>query len=299
MEPTGGRSRPSDMTIMRAVRPAVAVAVLLGLAACAEQGGAATPAPATTSVVPAAAEGLVLRVEYTGGFITPSVLVSRLPIVSVYADGQVITEGPVPAIYPGPALPNVQVQTIEAGEVQDLVDQAMAAGVADTFDLGMPPIADAASTRFTVVTASDTFVREAYALFETPVEGSGLTAEQEAARAKLSELLTSLTDSGLGADSQGYEAEAVAAVASPWIDPEDGLEQPEVAWPGPALPGEPTGGLPDVSCVTATGDQAQDLLEAAASANGSTPWVTPDGSRWSVVLRPLLPDESGCADLTE
>ena len=131
------------------------------------------------------------------------------------------------------------------------------------------------------------------------MEGSGLTAEQEAAREKLSELLTSLTDGALGADSHGYEADAVAAVASPWVDPEDGLEQPEVPWPGPALPGEPTGGPPDVSCVTATGDQAQALLDAAVSANGATPWVTPDGTRWSIVLRPLLPDESGCADLTD
>jgi hypothetical protein len=286
------------MTIMRAVRPAAVVAVLLGLAACAEQGGTATPTPTSASVVPAAAEGLVLRAEYTGGFVMPSALVSRLPIVSVYADGQVITEGPVPAIYPGPALPNLQVQTIEAGEVQDLVDRAMAAGVAETTDLGMPPIADASSTRFTVVTASGTFVREAYALFETPLEGSGLTAEQMEARANLSELLTALTGDA-GAESRGYEADAVAAIASPWVDPEDGLQQPEVAWPGPALPGEPTGGPPDVSCVTATGDQARALLDAATSANSATPWVTPDGTRWSVVLRPLLPDETGCADLTD
>ena len=285
------------MTTTGVLRPAAMIAVLLGLAGCGQGSGNATPAPAT-SASPAAAEGLVLRAEYTGGFISPSVLVSRLPIVSVYADGRVLSEGPVAAIYPGPALPNVQVTTIDQGEVQDLVDQAMAAGVADTSDLGMPPVADAPSTRFTVVTASDTYVREAYALFETPPEGGGLTAEQLAARAKLGDLLTALTDAA-AADSEPYEADAVAAIASPWVDPQDGLQQPEVAWPGPALPGEPTGGPPDVSCVTATRDQAQALLDAAASANSATPWVTPDGMRWTVVLRPLLPDESGCADLTD
>jgi hypothetical protein len=285
------------MTTTGVLRPAAMIAVLLGLAGCGQGSGNATPAPAT-SASPAAAEGLVLRAEYTGGFISPSVLVSRLPIVSVYADGRVLSEGPVAAIYPGPALPNVQVTTIDQGEVQDLVDQAMAAGVADTSDLGMPPVADAPSTRFTVVTASDTYVREAYALFETPPEGGGLTAEQLAARAKLGDLLTTLTDTA-SAESEPFEADALAAVASPWVDPQDGLQQPEVAWPGPALPGEPTGGPPDVSCVTATRDQAQALLDAAASANSATPWVTPDGMRWTVVLRPLLPDESGCADLTD
>jgi hypothetical protein len=96
------------MTIRGVLRPAAAVAVLLGVAGCAERDGTAASTSTTPTVVPAAAVGLVLRAEYTGGFISPSVLVGRLPIVSVYADGRVITEGPVEAIFPGPALPNVQ-----------------------------------------------------------------------------------------------------------------------------------------------------------------------------------------------
>jgi hypothetical protein len=40
------------------------------------------------------------------------------------------------------------------------------------------------------------------------------------------------------------------------------------------------------------------VLDAAARATASTPWVTADGTRWSVTFRPLLPDETGCADLT-
>jgi hypothetical protein len=287
------------MTISGALRPAVAFAVLLGLTACG-QGGGTGAAAATTSVVPAAAEGLVLRVEYSGGFIAPSALAGRLPLVSVYADGRVVSEGPVAAIHPGPALPDLQVQRIQAGAVQDLVNQAMAAGVAETSDLGTPRVADATSTRFTVVTASATYVREAYALWESPGEGSGLTAEQEAARAKLSDLLSALTGGAVaGAESHAYAPAAVAALASPWIDRGDGLDQPEAAWPGPALPGEPMGGPMALGCVTATGDQAQSLLEAARSANAATPWVTADGTRWSVTFRPLLPDETGCADLVD
>jgi hypothetical protein len=284
------------MTIMRAARPVVAAALLLGLAACAERGGTAAPgAPATPSSQAAATEGLVLRVEYTGGFVAPSMLAARLPVLSVYGDGRVISEGPIPAIYPGPALPNLQVREIGPGEVQDLVDRALAAGVAESSDLGIPPVADAPSTRFTVVTTAETYVREVYALSETPA-GSGLTGEQEAAREKLTDLLTSLTDQGAGTGP--YEPEAVSAVVSPWVDPGDGIPQPEQPWPGPALPGEPTGGPPDVTCVTAPGDQARALVDAARSANAATPWTTADGKRWSVTFRPLLPDETGCADLT-
>ncbi|WP_324274041.1 hypothetical protein [Blastococcus brunescens] len=244
----------------------------------------------------------MLRVEHTGGFVTPSMLAARLPLVSAYADGRVITEGPVPAIYPGPALPNVQVTQVDPAAVQDLVDRALEAGVDETGDLGSPPLADAPSTRFTLVTSSDTYVREVYALgMSSGLPGSpdpadtGITEDQSAARAELSEFLASVTDPGR--PSEPYEPAAVAAVASPWVDPGDDLPQPELPWPGPALPGEPVGGLGDVSCVTATGEEAQALLEAAREGNAATPWVTDDGSRWSVTFRPLLPDETGCADL--
>jgi hypothetical protein len=200
------------------------------------------------------------------------------------------------AIHPPPALPNLQVGTIGHDEVQDLVDRALAAGVAETADLGSPPVADVPTTRFTVVTTEETYVRDVYALWEAPEDG-GLTPEQRDARKRLTDLLTALTDRS--AATEPYVAETVAAVVSPWIDPGDGLTPAELSWPGPALPGEPTGGPPDVTCVTATGDQARALLDAARSANAATPWVTGDGTRWSVLFRPLLPDETGCADLTD
>jgi hypothetical protein len=285
------------MTIRGVLRPALAAAIVLGLAACGEGGVTGAALPATASSEPAATDGLVLRAEFVGGLVTPAAMAGRLPLVSVYADGRVLTEGPVAAIYPGPALPNVQEQHIDRAAVQALVDRALAAGVAETSDLGTPPVADAPSTRFTLVTAAHTYVREVTALWETPPEGSGLTADQQAARKELSEFLAVLQGPPEGAASTPYAPTAIAAVATPWSDPQDGLAQPDVAWPGPALPGEPTGGLPDVTCVTATGDQVPALLAAAGSATATTPWVTPDGSRWSVMLRPLLPDESSCADL--
>jgi hypothetical protein len=283
------------MTITRAARPAVAAVLLLGLAACAAQ-TAGPGTPALPSSRAAATEGLVLRVEQIGGFVLPSTLAARLPVVSVYADGRVISEGPVVAIHPPPALPNLQMGTIGHDEVQDLVDRALAAGVAETADLGSPPVADVPTTRFTVVTTEETYVRDVYALWETP-EGGGLTPEQRDARKRLTDLLTALTDQSTR--TQPYEPGSVSAVVSPWIDPGDGLTPAELSWPGPALPGEPTGGPPDVTCVTATGDQARALLYAARSANAATPWVTGDGTRWSVLFRPLLPDETGCADLTD
>jgi hypothetical protein len=296
------------MTIMNALRPAVVVAVLLGLAACAEPGGTpGSPDASATAALPEGSGGtLVLQADRTGGFVLPGANAGRLPIASVYADGRVLVEGPVAAIYPGFAWPNVQVIDIGRDRVQELADHALAAGVAETDDLGMPPVADVPSTRFTLVTATGTHVREVYGLTETVgMPDSGLTEEQEAARRELNDLLEELA--GLAVQEAGDQAPdpwtptGVAAIARPWTAPEEDIAQglaPEpVPWPGPVLPGRPVGSFPDVTCVTAVGDQATAVIDAAQDANLLTPWLSPDGSRWSLVFRPLLPHEVGCEDL--
>jgi hypothetical protein len=161
-------------------------------------------------------------------------------------------------------------------------------------------VADVPSTRFTVVTADGTAVSEVYALGAGVVrdgDAPGLTPEQVAAREELQALLDELTALGRAA-TESYVPEAVAAIAAEWLEPDDGLPpQPAVAWPGPALPGEPLGRRSGASCVVADGSEATAVLAAAGSANAATPWTAADGRRWSVVLRPLLPHEDGCADL--
>jgi hypothetical protein len=297
------------VTTLRAVRTAAAAALLVLLAACAGTGaangpdtGSAGPGAEDAEVPGLGPDDLVLRVEQTGGLLTPAMMATRPPIISVYGDGRVITDGPVDLSYPPAALPNLLVRDIAVAGAQALVDRARAAGVGGPpMDYGQPPTADALVTRFTVLTD----VVEVYALSETPDDAPELTAAQARARAKLRGLLSALTDlqatlagSGAAAGRPGeerpYRATAVAAVASPWWADESVPEPPEVTWPGPALPGTTTG--PDISCVTATGAQAAAVLSAAGKATTITPWRS-GGERWRVALRPLLPDETGCADL--
>ena len=288
-----------------AVLPAAVLGLVLVLSGCAQRSDAGgAPPPASPGLdLPDDGDALVLQVAYTGGFLTPEMLAGRLPVLSVYADGRVLSEGPVIAIYPGPAWPNVQVQQADRATVQRLVQHALTAGVADTTDLGTPAIADAPSTRFTVTTAAGTTVREVYALSEGAGTSSGLTDEQQAARAELADLLTELTDlpQELGPAEQApaaYEPTAVAALARPWSAPADDLSlgtRPDLPWPGPALPGETVG--PELGCTVATGDQATAVVAAARGADQLTPWTTGDGARWSISFRPLLPHESGCGDL--
>ncbi|RZU32848.1 hypothetical protein [Blastococcus saxobsidens] len=282
----------------RSARTAAAVALVLLLGACAASAGdgSAEPAPPADTTV-------VLQVTEVGGYTTPALLTGRLPTVTVYADGRLITDGPVAAIWPAPALPNLQVHLLDDGGVRDLVDRALAAGVAETGDLGQPPVTDVTATRFAVRTGGTTVTREAYALgmdLGPARDGeAGLTEDQTAARERLLAFLDELRDpaAALGAERvtgpEPYRPEAVAALVSPYVEVEPA--QPEQRWPGPTLPGEPI--APDLTCVTATGAAARTLLDAAASASMATPWTAEDGSRWSVLLRPLLPHESGCADL--
>jgi len=283
---------------MRAAVPA-AVGVVLLLSACADPGGAAAT-PGTTAppavTLPDDPAAVVLQVEYTGGFVTPETTASRLPLVSITADGRVFSQSPVAAIHPGPAWPDVQVQQVDPETVPRLVADALDAGVTDTTDLGTPPIADAPSTRFTVATAAGTTVREVYAL--GAAGDPALTPEQQAGRARLADLVTELTDLSAAAAPTGpYEPSTVAALARPWTAEPDPVlgERAAVPWPGPALPGEPVGA--DLTCVVATGDQATVVAAAARGADQLTPWQTADGARWAVTFRPLLPAETGCADL--
>jgi hypothetical protein len=282
--------------VSRVPRPA-AVALLLLLGGCAGQGGdIGTPAPATDGP-----GRLVLQVEHVGGLVTPETTAARLPLVSVYSDGRVLAQGPQIAIYPSPALPNVQVWQLDGDGVDAVVDRAIAAGVTGSGDLGSPPIADAPATRFTLVTEEGTAVREVQALFELP-DGSGLTAQQQTTRGELMDLVDALTspegplDAG---EAAPYRPDALAAVVVPYAaEPEPDLVQPEVAWPGPALPGKALEERLGLSCVVARGAEARAVLDAAAGANALTPWLAADGSRWTLTLRPLLPHESGCADLS-
>ncbi len=279
---------------------AVWLAVLAAVSAC------APPAPGGDGSPPATygPNEVVVRVEYLGGFVPVQSLVTRLPLLTVYGDGRVISEGPQVAIYPGPALPNVLVQKISSISVDSLVTRALSHGVGRGIDLGQPLVADAPSTKFTVLTKDGPKLTEVYAL-GIGDDGSGLTAEQKSARRALRELLDDLSDlpRTLGVDAVGeqrpYEPTAVAAISREWTDPgsPDIPAPPERAWPGPALPGNAVDNHPGLGCVTVTGAEVAPVLAAASSANVLTPWMS-DGRRWHVDFRPLLPEETSCADLS-
>jgi hypothetical protein len=273
----------------------VASTLLLAGAACAQPDAAGTPPPVDPG--PYDADTVAIRVDYTGGYVHVAYISSRLPVVSVYGDGRVITEGPVPAIHPGPALPNVQQRRISPDDVGRLVRSALDAGVGTAVDYGRPSVTDVPDTRFTVRTSERVERTEVYGLEVTEAPSTAvLTDAQRAARLKLTALLDTLRDLPMAAGpEEPYPVTALAAIAIPYMNPVP-ADQPALAWDGPALPGAEIGPEPHVGCVSVAGDAAKSVLASAATANDATPW-TWGGKTWSLRFRPLLPDESGCADL--
>ena len=291
------------MTRLRGTLIAAAAVPLFLVTACAQPaadaGAPGAPGPReSSSGYPQAGSELVIRADSSGGFVSPDRTVGTLPQVSVYADGRVITEGPVPAIYPGPALPNVQVQQLSPDQVRQLVRQGLEAGVRSGTDFGRPNVADAPTTRVTVRSAEGTQTVAVEALNEAQADDPMLTDQQESARNKLAAYVAKLT--GLsGADGMpaavAYQPETMAALARPWVAPgSDDPKSPDVAWPGPRLPGTYLNEAFKIGCVEVTGADLDKVLTAARKANALTPW-TQGSAKYLITFRPLLPDEEGCA----
>lgn len=288
------------MTRLRGTLAVTAAVAFFLLSACA-RGTAADDSPAAgdaAAAAPAAPDDApVIRVRSEGGFVPADRLVGRIPRVSVYADGRLIIEGPQIAIYPGPALPNLQVVQLGQAKVDQLVEQAVAAGVGSGADLGRPGVADVPTTVIEVRTGKGVKTVSVEALNEAMPDDPQLSQPQRQARAKLAAYVEQLTDLSQAA-SQPYRPATLAVLTMPYVKPTDDLPEPPaaVAWPGPALPGEPMAEGLEMGCVSVTGAELDKVLAAADKANQNTPW-TSGNTQYSLTFRPLLPDETGCADL--
>ncbi|MFC5003487.1 hypothetical protein ACFPIJ_37415 [Dactylosporangium cerinum] len=287
------------MTRLRALA-ATLVLLVAGCAGSAPVGGVGTPG-AAVNYPP---DQLVLRIDVSGGMVPVAMTVTEVPTLSIYGDGRVVTNGPMIEIFPGPALPNVQVQEIlAASNVTKLAQMALDAGVGRETDFGMPNVADAPTTHIMVRTVAGEQASDIPAL---GIGEDSLSAPHRAARLRMQRLVEALTDlqatlgKGTVSESRPFPAKGVAAVAAPWAEMggDQGVPpQAPVAWPGPALPGAAVADRPGVHCVSATGEEGTRILAAAGKANSRTPWSSA-GSSWQVTFRPFLPGESSCDDLT-
>lgn len=285
----------------RALLPALSLAALI--AACNLVG----PPAAGTVPHPAGSE-VVVRIAWTGGFVPYEFMFTALPRFTLLGDGRVLVEGPQIAIYPGPALPNVQVRRLTAEGIQSVLFRLAETGLFDenhSYTAATQFIADANTTVFTVRADNREVVVDIYALglLGDPATAPGIPSEELEAYETLTALESDLMnlDAWIPADDwadagwQSYEPEALRLLVTN-IDAQppnaEGLDSEPVAWPGTTDPeqfGTPDN-IADFRCGVVSGGEAQAWLAALSQANTLTRWSHED-HLYSVMPRPMLPDE--------
>jgi hypothetical protein len=250
---------------------------------------------------PTGANDLVLRVDTGGGFVAPSWALRQIPQFSLFGDGRLITEGPQIEIYPGPALPNLVVQTISENGVQAILEAARAAGLmGQDAHYAYPCITDAPTTTFVLFANGEKHVVSAYALGtdQGSCEASDAEARSKLAafQAKLSDLSRWLPQGSVGTESS-FEPSEIRVYVQPYSGPTDpGLRQSPIDWPlsGPLVSfGRSESTFAPMRCGVVGGTDLNLLLPKAKRANELTPWRS-GGKEYLLIFRPLLPDEHTC-----
>lgn len=263
---------------------------------------------------PTGADQVVLRVASEGGLMPPQYLVMLMPWFVLYGDGLVLTQGPVIAIYPPPALPNLRQMRLSEAGIQAVLAEAQHAGLLkeDLF-LRTDMVMDAPTTTFTTTAGGKTTVVSAYALMPEPPAGtSGAVAEQYrklgAFQSQIQTLADWLPDGAIAEPDADYQISRIQVVSIPVGSLQVPLDENQAAmdWPlatGLADLGEPVANTPaqyagmpefaDARCAVIEGDDAATLVAALSQANSQTPW-TSGGAQFALFPRPLLPGEAGC-----
>jgi hypothetical protein len=270
-------------------------------AACTSAGASGSPGatPVPHYNVATGSDQLVLRITSGGGLVPMNVLLTQTPWFALYGDGRIVVRGPATESYQGPLLPNLRQIQVTPAEIQKVLAAADQAGLlGPDASFNATDIFDASSTSFTTIVDGKTHSIGAYAL---GYEGATVDAAVAEARKRLSGFSDKAGDLAifLGrevSDAGAYDATSMRIFTSPTdlSDPASVTRQ-VVAWPlsvDPGTAGEATK-LPKTRCLVGTGSDLEAFLTVARTANTLTIWTYGAG-RYSVSVRPLYPDETGC-----
>ncbi len=300
--------------------PTVMLFVALGVAACGSGGASASEAPPSASPVDASsgsptpvpsvvAEGIVhptgvdeivLRYEDVGGFTPPEWQAGRLPYFTLYGDGRVVfqqstveTAPRADNVFVGPPLRSAM---LTETQVQGLLEYALTDGglaLAKT-EYQNPMVADAPTSVFTINAENDSKTVSAMAL---GMEGQpGVDSLVLGRLAQLAERLRDFDQGGtIGSDP--YIADAYQGVLFEQQGLIQGVQVRDWPWADlqPAdfsFPADPS--ALQQGTHTLTPDQAA-AVAVPGSENGILSGVYlagPDGKTYSLVIRPLLPDDA-------
>lgn len=231
----------------------------------------------------------LVQITSEGGFAPVEGVLGRGPTYTLLADGRLIYEGPVIAIYPGPLLPNYQISRIDDDQMSRVIDLVDAIGLPEiTYEIDDSAAGLVADATTEVVTYWDEAGEHTYAVYALGIEPDPAD-EATAALAELLELFGQLTAE---ADEGSYIGDQVRVVAGPaWVDPD--FEETE-DWPLPDSDFSDWEELPNGWTCKVYGPEVLGLF---TDANQATSWIHPDpgvDSKLKLLVRPLHPGEPDC-----
>ena len=283
------------------VRPVAASILLILLMSCAD----APADPGAGSGIDHSTDGhdVLVRVAFEGGFVPLEWTYRSLPSFSLYGDGTLVLPGAQIELYPGPALPSISTRTVTEEGIQTTLEEALGSiqGVPDEMlDMGSVGLADVPTTVITIRAGDVDRTIKVYGLSELTERPQHMSAEEFQARGQLQQLVTKLEglatwlpDGSLGTETS-YEGSGARLFVSEYRKGD--LPQEPITWPlreDLHRFGDGAIGSEMYRCGIVEGTEWTTLREAASQANELTPW-SESGARFSILFRPLLPDERGC-----
>jgi hypothetical protein len=246
---------------------------------------------------------VLIRVAYEGGFVALEWTYRSLPSFSLYGDGTLVLPGAQIELYPGPALPSISTRTVTEDGIQATLEEVLHSiqGVPDEMlDMGSVGMADVPTTVITIHAGDVDRTIKVYGLSELTERPERMSVDEFQARQQLQEMVTKLgglgtwlPDGSLGTETV-YEGSGARLFVSEYRKVD--LPQEPVKWPlGGDLDrfGDAANASDIYRCGVVQGAEWAALRESATQANELTPW-TESGARFSILFRPLLPDETGC-----
>jgi len=231
-----------------------------------------------------------------------------LPMTTITGDGQVVAGGPVPAIYPGPLLPNLQARPISDAGFAKIVERGRALGMFSGSGDFVPPDAMPGASLGRIEIVVDGVRHDlkgdptrVIVCVTTPCDPAPGTPEAFGAFWQSLVDLTWLAGD-LGREAP-YAADAYAVLVGVQVQ-DDPLIRPGLApWPLDepiATFGKPVGATPSPRCGTIRGADAATVTPAFEGANQLTRWVDPGGDRadaTAIQVRPMVPGEDVCLEV--
>lgn len=254
-------------------------------------GASATPAPSASPV--GNADVALIRIEQTPGMLPPWESMRWYPHVALYGDGRLITLGPQIDLYPGPALPNLQVAHFSQHAVEQALTWAAEAGLrGEDRQLG-PMILDAGELLFTVTSPAGTH--------RTSVTDISLDDPAINVLREFQDVMTSLATwlpEDVASEAAPFQFDRLRVISFP-ADPNslpDPLFASVVDWPlesDLATLGASWSEPAQYRCFELAGDDLAGALPVFAAANELTIYESA-GVTYQLYLHPLLPDDEAC-----